>query len=251
MKSALYDGWVRHRRFAPKEHVFRYGLHMAFVDLGELWPTDGSKPSDPMMRRLARRIRRDEHFGDPSWRLDASMRELVRKRLGITGLGPVRMLTHPRTAGYRFNPVSFFYCYDAEDTRVEAIVSEVHNTPWGETHCYVQRGPDDGIGRFAKEFHVSPFMGMDQRYAWRFEPPGENLLVHMESFERDDRVLDATLVLRRRPLTVGEWRRLAWRHPLMTYRVVQGIYLQALNLWRKGVSYHPHPAKSKPTEVQP
>jgi DUF1365 family protein len=251
MKSAFYDGWVRHRRFAPRPHAFRYGLHMAFVDLEELWPLDGSVPNELLLKKLARGIRREEHFGEPGVRLDHAARALVAERLGLEKLGPVRMLTHPRTAGFRFNPVSFLYCFDEADTRVEAIVSEVHNTPWGETHCYVQRSSEEGLGRFSKEFHVSPFMGMDQRYAWRFEPPGDNLVVHMESFEREDKVLDATLVMRRRPLTAGEWRRLSWRHPLMTHRVIAGIYFQALKLWRKGVPYQRHPSKNHLPGVQP
>ena len=34
--SALYEGWVRHRRHEPVEHEFRYRLFMAYLDLDEL-----------------------------------------------------------------------------------------------------------------------------------------------------------------------------------------------------------------------
>ena len=34
--SALYEGWVRHRRIEPVRHDFRYRLFMAYLDLGEL-----------------------------------------------------------------------------------------------------------------------------------------------------------------------------------------------------------------------
>ena len=36
-------------------------------------------------------------------------------------------------------------------------------------------------GRFAKEFHVSPFMGMDHTYEWRVTTPGERLIFHIDS----------------------------------------------------------------------
>ena len=34
--SAIYHGHVRHRRYAPVEHAFRYPLFMMYLDLAEL-----------------------------------------------------------------------------------------------------------------------------------------------------------------------------------------------------------------------
>ncbi len=48
---------------------------------------------------------------------------------GTQPSGPIRLLTHLRTFGICFNPVSFYYCYDATDSRVETIVAEITNTP--------------------------------------------------------------------------------------------------------------------------
>ena len=48
--------------------------------------------------------------------------------------------------------------------------------------------------------HVSPFMGMDQRYALRAAEPGPTLSVHIENREDGEQVFDATLNLERRPL---------------------------------------------------
>jgi len=36
MLSCLYQGYVQHRRLNPAQHVFRYGLYMAYLDLDEL-----------------------------------------------------------------------------------------------------------------------------------------------------------------------------------------------------------------------
>ena len=43
-----------------------------------------------------------------------AVRELVEQRTGTAPDGPVRLLTHPRTLGHCFNPVSFYYCFGAD-----------------------------------------------------------------------------------------------------------------------------------------
>ena len=35
-EAALYRGWVRHRRFLPKAHVFRYPLFLAWLDIDHM-----------------------------------------------------------------------------------------------------------------------------------------------------------------------------------------------------------------------
>ena len=35
MNSALYSGWIGHRRFAPKPHAFRYQIGLLYLDLDE------------------------------------------------------------------------------------------------------------------------------------------------------------------------------------------------------------------------
>ena len=54
-------------------------------------------------------------------------------------------------------------------------------------------------GAMDKRMHVSPFMGMDQRYVWHAAEPGRTLSVHIESREDGERVFDATLNLAARP----------------------------------------------------
>jgi hypothetical protein len=92
-------------------------------------------------------------------------------------IDPSRVLerfTYHHYFGYCFNPVSFYYCYAPGSARLEALVAEVSNTPWGERHCYVldeRLAAREGSSlryRFRKQFHVSPFMDMDFGYDWRF-----------------------------------------------------------------------------------
>ena len=245
MHSALYRGTVRHRRFAPVPHEFKYSMFMVYLDLAETDDAFRGRWFWSASRRAPARFRREDHFGDPALPLAESVRRLVAEKTGRRPEGPVRLLTHLAYYGWCFNPVSFFYCFDAQG-RVEAIVSEVSNTPWLEKHCYVHdaRGMDEGAAlRFAmkKEFHVSPFMDMDQSYEWNFRAPGKGLTVHMTNLERGVPLFDATMTLERRELGTAALASALLRWPFMTLSVVGGIYWQALRLWMKGAPFFAHP----------
>jgi DUF1365 family protein len=244
MKSALYAGRVRHRRYSPVPHGFSYAIFQVYLDLAELdtvfqgrWLWSASRPA-------VARFRRSDHLGDPSTPLDVAVRDLVEASGRPRPDGPIRLLTHLRYFGYVMNPVSFYYCFDADDTRVRTIVAEVNNTPWGERHCYILAVGDGGrVSRVEsrKAFHVSPFMSMDMSYAWRLSAPGDRLSVHMTNLAAGERVFDATLTLSRVPMTGWHLARVLAAYPLMTAKVIAAIYWQALRLWWKGVPSHPHP----------
>jgi DUF1365 family protein len=182
--------------------------------------------------------------------LDSAVRDLVASRTGTRPDGPIRLLTHLRYFGHCFNPVSFYYCFDAAGTRVETIVAEVNNTPWGEQHCYVLTEPAVGGERNLnfrsdKVFHVSPFMPMDLVYEWSFSVPDYRLNVHMALRPRSggDKLFDATMQLARKPITGRSLAAILLRFPVMTLEIVAAIHWQALKLWLKRVPVHTHPAK--------
>jgi len=237
---------------APVNHGFRYRMFMLYLDLAELpdlfernWLWSAHRPA------LAR-FRREDHFGDPALPLDQSIRALVAQETGQCPQGPIRLLTHLRYFGHVFNPVSFYYCFDENDSRVETIVAEVNNTPWGEQHCYVlpqrMNAGRNGHGRYFPEkiMHVSPFMQMDVAYDWRFNAPGENLTVHMENSHAGSKIFDATLSLRREEISGASLARALAGYPLLTLKVVGAIYWQAFMLWIKGAPVHDHPGGVRP-----
>lgn len=52
----------------------------------------------------------------------------------------MRVLTHVRTFGHHFNPISLYYCFEPGGERVEKVLAEVTNTPWGERRNYLLDG---------------------------------------------------------------------------------------------------------------
>lgn len=242
--SALYDGWVRHRRHTPVEHEFTYRHCMLLLDLDELPEVLDRHPLYSASRAAPARFSRGDHLGDPHRPLADCVRELVEERTGARPGGAVQILTTLRMLGHSFNPVSFYYCLAADEERVEAVVAHVTNTPWGESHSYVLRRDGQGVvmrDTMDKAFHVSPFIGMDNRYDWRVSEPGERLLVQIDERDRrGGRIFDATLSLGRRPLSRARMTRMLLRFPAISVRVLVLIYWNALRLRLKGAPYHPH-----------
>jgi len=261
MHSALYIGRLRHRRFAPRGHVFSYRLFMMYVDLAELdtvfqgrWLWSAKRPALAWLRRA-------DYLGDAALPLEEAVRDRVQSETGSRPGGPIRMLTHLRYFGIAFNPVTFYYCFDPAGTRVETIVAEITNTPWNQRHAYVLScsgscsqgisvaAKQGGNGKehhrfmFRKTFHVSPFMSMQQNYDWRFSTPGERLAVHMQNMQGERKVFDATLDLERHEIRGASMAHALAAFPLMTVKVIGGIYWQAIKLWCKRIPFHNHPDK--------
>ena len=184
--------------------------------------------------------------------LDQALADLVEEHLGRRPNGPIRLLTHLRYFGHCFNPASFYYCYDSADSTVETIIVEIHNTPWGEVHCYVlsrdqNQHPIKSWRRFQhkKMFHVSPFIDMDIEYDWRFCEPGEFIRVHMIDYQSGEKLFDASLALKRQEISARALRQVLIKYPLMTAKVTTIIYWQALKLLLKKTPVFVHPKKRK------
>lgn len=248
MNSCIYSGHIGHRRFQPVHNEFRYRLFLLYLDLEELpglfedcalWSYE--KPNIASWYR--------KNYLGPR---DLSLREAVRFRIEDAGCtdpgGPVRVLTHMGYFGLCYNPVSFYYCFDKAGDNVEVIIAEINNTPWKERHAYVlprtmNREERVKGQRFelAKEFHVSPFMPMNVNYVWRFSNPGDELHVHMVDNIGGEKYFDATLTLSRREITPSSLNIMLLKYPVMTLKVISGIYYQAFRLWAKKAPFYENP----------
>ncbi len=245
--SAIYEGWVNHRRLKPPRHQFSYRIFMPLLDLAELPEVLDPYPLWSARRPALARFRRADFLGEAELPLREAVGELLTLRLGRRPGGPIRLLAQPSYLGVAFNPVSFIFCH-LPSGELDSVVAEVTNTPWGERHAYVldaqrSRPSADGTigGRVQKRMHTSPFMGIDQVYEWWTTPPGDSLRLGLRNLEGDETVFEASLVMRRREISRRLMRRLPLTYPPMTIATLVRIYAQALRLRVKGAPWFAHP----------
>ena len=264
--SAIFKGYVRHRRFEPKAHAFNYPMFMLYLDLDELPALFSRKWYCSTRAFNLLRFKRADYFAPEQDDLKQAVIDRVAPYVDGR-IASVRALLHARYLNIIFNPVVFYYCFDADENLL-GILAEITNTPWGERHDYVlpviasettpeshpvyrRKGKEKHQFEFAKAFHVSPFNPMNMDYRWVFSVPSEKLFVHMDNFmqasttkvDSEQRVVkhfDATLVLSKVSIEENLARTLI-QYPLMTVKVVTGIYWQALKLKLKGVPFYDHP----------
>ena len=252
MKSAIYQGKLRHRRFVPKAHQFNYDVFMMYLLLDEVEQVLNLSPLWSKSRFAPARFKREDFHGDPSLPLQEAVKNTVEKALGSRPQGPVAMLANLRYFGFNMNPLTTYYCFAEDggsdkrsDRRPDreslcAIVAEVNNTPWDERHAYVLqcegKTQNQNIN-FSKIFSVSPFNTLDMEYQWKSSYPGETLHIHIDNIQNNAKVLDATLSLKRKELSSAALNGIIMQHPFMTFKVLFAIYWQALKLVVKGVPF--------------
>ena len=245
-ESALYRGIIRHRRFSPVDHEFRYRITMPLLNLDTI-DREFSVPALLGTRYPGLGwFRRKDYFGDPEVPLKQSVADLVAADTGWRPDGDILLLSHLRYWGFIMNPISIFYCHDRAGL-LRALLLQVTNTPWREKVCYViesDPGRKNQLAHFDKQMHVSPFNPMDMSYRCRYREPTGNLVFHLENHRQGHCETDATLVLERTPMTLSRLTSLVLRQPGMTVKTGLGIYWQALELWRKGAPIYDHPEKS-------
>jgi DUF1365 family protein len=250
-RPALYTGIVHHRRLHPRAHSFSYPINFAFLDIDRIPELCGISPLLSHNRLNWASFHDADHLGDPSLPLRERLR-IDAARQGVElPTGPVFLLALLRYAGYCFNPVSYFYCYD-EEGNLARICAEVCNTPWNERHTYWMDPTIQHVGQggrsfdVVKAFHVSPFMAMDCRYRWAFTDPGDSLKVHIAEYGHDVFFFDADLELMRQDWNGFVLLKSLIRFPLQTLGVIVAIHWEAFRLWIKRVPVYTHPKKSGP-----
>lgn len=250
--SAIYTGWVSHQRCSPKLHHFRYKIFMMYLDLNELPSLFNNMRYWSYGKRNIANFNRADYYGDSTKPLKDEISTLVKTATGNAIRGDIRLLTNMRYFGHCFNPVSFYYCFEADNQTLQAIVSHITNTPWGEDYAYVhdlynanyqEKLTKNGVihaFKLEKNFHVSPFMPMDIQYDWAFKLEQNQLFIHMKNLQHQIEIFSATLALQKSELSEKSLNRLLIKYPLMTVKVVAAIYWNALKLYLKRIPFYAH-----------
>jgi uncharacterized protein len=244
-RSCLYDGSVMHKRLIPFHYRLDYKVFTLCLDIDEL----------PRISRDLRWLKHNRfglfsfHDRDHGLRDGSPLRPWIEAALQHADIdaigGKITMVCFPRLLGYAFNPIAVYYCYDRTD-KLRAILYQVKNT-FGEQHSYLipvtSAQMDGGIIRqqCAKEFYVSPFIGMTADYRFRLREPDENLSILIRQSVPEGELLLATWTGRRTELSDKTLLQAFWRYPLMTAKIIVAIHWNALWIWLKGAAFHHRP----------
>lgn len=228
--ATLYDGVVVHARQAPVAHRFRYRIRLWLVDLAD-------PPAVPAWLRWAASFRAADHVGDPAASLYANAAAgFARDGVDVTGCR-LLMLAHPRGLGHGFNPITLLWAL-GPDGAVRGVAAEVHNT-YGGRHRYGLRPDSTGHDVVAKQLYVSPFYGVDGRYALRVSPPDEHISVSVTLHPRQGPAFVATLQAdRRAPTGPGRAALVTAGAALRTSALIRR---QGIALWARGLRITPRP----------
>lgn len=250
--ARIYTGDVVHKRLRPKQHALRYRVFSLLVDVDELGALSrrvrGLSYNRP---NLAALYDRDHGAGDGTPLADFARALLEARGIGTQG-GKILLLTYPRILGYVFNPISVFYCYDA-DGALSALIYEVNNTFGGRTHYVVRAGtPHTAVYAHgcAKDLHVSPFAPLEGRYSFRVTDPGGDLTLAVLLRDRDGALIKTHFTAAGTRLTSRALLAALVRIPLLTFKVTAAIHIEALKLWLKGVPLIRRPRRAVSPEPQ-
>jgi len=241
-RSCLYECTVMHHRLTPKENRFTYSLFLFCLDLDEI-ETVCARVGGLSHNRFNLYTFKDRDHLTVSGG-GGSVKQNLISYLALHGVvfpenGRAILLTLPRVLGYIFNPVSFYFCFDAAGVPFCAL-AQVGNT-FGEMKPYLLSTPDaHGVFRLRtpKHFYVSPFSALDLDFDFKLHVPGDRLEIHIDDRQGETRVLLSSLTGTQLPLTTA---RLAWltlKFPFLTLKVIFLIHWQALRLWVKRLPFH-------------
>lgn len=245
MRSAIYTGSLLHVRESPR-NAFRYPVQFYALDLDELPELERRLPLFSVNRFNAVALRDRDHLFRP---LKQGLVDWIEGQGLELGPSPrVQLVTNLAVLGYVFNPVSFYTVWREGEADAACVVAEISNT-FGETLPTLLHPGNAVAGTYAplayragKRLHVSPFFGLDQEYAFWFEPPGgERTWARIDVVEAGERVLHTVLAGKRQELTAASLAAALARWPLLPVQIVARIHWQAAKLWWKGAPFRRKP----------
>ena len=251
MKSAFYIGHVFHKRFFPKEHAFTYPLYMNFIDLDEVELLNTKYWWFSSHRWAPLQLKTSDYFRNEPTHTSVLTTDAgnflktqtiaVANSLGadVSTISRVGVLAQLRCFGIYFSPINFFFLYEGDTAKY--LISEVSNTPWNKSHCYLidltSPTPTE------KAFHVSPFMDLDMEYRWRVKEPTASTEINIENW-RQHLLFTASFSATRYDISAKKISAVFLRWPIVSLSIVRAIYWQAFKLYLKRIRYVPYQIKA-------
>jgi cyclopropane-fatty-acyl-phospholipid synthase len=232
-----------HQRYGPARHLLRYPVYFYVFDLDELPRLHESVRGFSYNHFNVASLRdRDYLKGEGS--IKERLMALLKDRSYAARIRRVELVTSARYLGYVFNPVSFFFCYDARGQAV-CVVAEVNNT-FGERHFYIldkkKKTGEHLEFRQDKDFHVSPFNDRRGHYEMKFSPLKKKASIEVTLIRDGEKIMTALLTGQSRELTSAGLMKTLIGFPLTALKTVARIYREAAVLFFvKKLKYHRKP----------
>lgn len=249
MNSCLYDCQIVHHRKKPKQHRFGYRVFMFYLDLDEI---DGLAAKLPWMSRNKSNVynfRDADHFQEGATDVKQNVLNFLAKHDLSERADKIYLLTHLRTWGHMFNPVSFYFVEDKSGNAV-ALIAEVANT-FKEQKLYLVTNDKLKGNTYRdaqqKNFYISPFSNLDTFIHFKVKRPEKDLALSINETEDNEAFFFSSLQGSRRPLTQKSLTFYSFLLPAITLKIVAGIHWQALMLYLKKVPFR---KKSLDPELQ-
>lgn len=229
---------MRHLRLTPKRYEFVNRIFLFALDVDEL---DSISKEVPIFARNEAGLytfRDDDHFQIVPGGTARANAEAFLSSEGIEEK-PARilLLTNARCFGYLFNPISIWYC-QREDGSPLAAIAEVGNT-FGELKPFLVPFHKGAFRlRTPKHFYVSPYSSVDLEFDFRFDRPGDRLVVCIDDYKGEDRTLISSLTGERAELTTSRLLAFTFKYPFITLQVITLIHWHAFLLWLKRVPFY-------------
>lgn len=224
---AIVEGAISHHRRGPIDHEFRHRVYQWLVDLDDM-----PRPAW-YLRPVAGFVARD-HLGGTGPDASPDIKTNVEHFIAHAGFEPdtdgrIVMLANARVFGHVFDPLTVFWCFDANGT-LRCVVAEVHNT-YGERHAYLLTPDRNGEVDVDKQFYVSPFNDVSGRYRMRFTLTAHAVKVSVSLLRADQPVFEAVFAGAPTPATAKTIARFARRMPAMPQKVSALIRAHGIALW--------------------
>jgi len=246
--NSIYVGNITHRRFSPKKHSFSTRLYMLALDVDDVESQSSAQGLFGFRWYYPLRFNEKDYLRNEPFSLSQRIKNKVQQLNGHEDIKRMVMLVQVRCFGIYFSPANFYFCYNDNDECTQ-MLAEVSNTPWNERHYYLidlLKPSDEQVND--KAFQVSPFMDLNMRYFWHIKAPtinNDNLLINIENKklitkenrEQYKKLFDATLMMKKEPLNTKSLFAIWIQLPVMTVKIITGIYWQALKLFIKRVPF--------------
>lgn len=254
LNSCLYQIEVMHCRVSPKRHRFNHKIFMFYLDLDELDYIDGHVRFFGRNRKRLFEFRDKDHLAFGKATVKENIIQYLKQKGVAVPIQRIMLLTNVRTAGYIFNPVSFYFCF-GEDHQPVCAVCEVGNT-FGELKPFFL-GPDTWTGSAfssvqKKYYYISPFVGLDIPMDFQLRIPAEKLFIKIDDLKDDKKFIYTTMSGKRQPLNSRTLFGHALKFPFVTLKVIFLIHLHAaiLHYVKKVPYYRKHDNPDLQREVQ-